>query len=107
MSPWLFLGLAIVSEVAGTLALKIAAAGRRRWYALVTGGYLAAFSLLSLALRHGIGIGIAYGIWTSCGVALVAVVGHFLFGESLTRTRLAGLVLIIVGVTVVQAGAGH
>ena len=44
-----------------------------RWYALVVIGYVASFVLLSLALDEGMGIGVAYGIWTAVGVAFTAV----------------------------------
>ena len=37
---WLYLAVAIVIEVASTLSLRVAVAGRRRWYAGVVAGYL-------------------------------------------------------------------
>ena len=47
---WLLLAGAIVCEVGGTLSLRVAATGRRGWYLLVFTAYVAAFSLLGLAL---------------------------------------------------------
>ena len=77
---WAFLVSAIVSEAtAGALSLRMAATGRRVWYTVVVTGYLLAFAFLSLTLQRGIGIGVAYGIWTAAGVALTAVAGRFLF----------------------------
>ena len=35
---WLFLSVSILTEVAGTLSLRMAARGRRRWYAAVAVG---------------------------------------------------------------------
>ena len=65
---WLYLVSAIALEVVGTLSLRAAATGRRRWYAVVLVGYLGSFVLLALALGEGLGIGVAYGIWTAVGV---------------------------------------
>jgi small multidrug resistance pump len=55
VTAWLFLVAAILSEVTATLSLRVAAAGRTRWYAAVAGGYLLAFAVLALTLHHGMG----------------------------------------------------
>ena len=104
---WAYLGAAILLEVVSTLALRVAAAGRRRWYAAVVVGYLASFALLSLALDAGMGIGVAYGIWTAVGVALTAALSRYLFDEPLTRTMLLGIVLIVSGVVLLELGSAH
>ena len=75
---WLFLAGAVLSEVAATLCLRVAAAGRRGFYAAVAVGYVLAFVFLTLALRVGIGLGVAYGIWAAAGVALTAIASHVL-----------------------------
>jgi small multidrug resistance pump len=101
---WLYLAVAILLEVASTLSLRVAAGGRRRWYAVVVPGYVASFILLSLALHEGMGIGVAYGIWTAIGVALTAVLSRVLFAEPLTATMLVGIALIAAGVVLLEAG---
>ena len=106
MSGWLFLAVAIVVEVAATLSLRVAATGRRAWYLPVGVGYLVAFGLLSLALREGMPLGLAYGVWTACGVALTAVAARFLFGDPLGARMVVGIVTIAAGVLLVQLGAG-
>ena len=58
---WLYLAIAIVSEVCGTLSLRMAANGRKAWYAAVAAGYAIAFVLLALTLAQGIGLAVAYG----------------------------------------------
>ena len=60
--------------------------------------------LLSLALDAGMGIGVAYGIWTAVGVALTAVLSRYLFDEPLTRTMVLGIVLIATGVVLLELG---
>jgi small multidrug resistance pump len=101
---WLYLAVAILLEVASTLSLRVAAGGRRRWYAVVVPGYVASFVLLALALDEGMGIGVAYGIWTAIGVALTAVLSRALFAEPLTTTMLVGIALIAAGVVLLEAG---
>ncbi len=102
---WVFLVGAILSEVTATLSLKAASTGRPRWYVVVVLGYLVAFTLLTLALNEGLGLGVAYGIWAAAGVALTAALSKPLFGEPLTRTMLVGIGLIIVGVLTIELGA--
>ena len=91
---WVYLVGAILFEVVGTLSLRVAATGTRRMYAVVLAGYVASFVLLSLVLHEGVGIGVAYGIWTAVGVALTAVLSRWLFSEPLTRLMLLGIALI-------------
>ncbi|WP_031470323.1 DMT family transporter [Sciscionella sediminilitoris] len=104
---WVFLVLAILCEVTATLSLRMAATGRKAWYAVVLSGYLLSFLLLTLTLQRGIGIGVAYGIWAAAGVALTAIASKFLFSEPLTRTMGLGIGCIIAGVLLVELGAGR
>ena len=102
---WVYLISAILTEVAATLSLRAAATGRRVWYALVLVGYAASFLLLARALGEGLGIGVAYGIWTAVGVALTAILSKLLFEEPLTPLMIAGITLIIGGVVLLELGA--
>lgn len=110
MIAWLALIASIVAEVGGTLSLRMATVGerpKRRWALVVAGCYLVAFTLLSVSLANGMPLGVAYGIWTAVGVALTAVLSRVLFREPLTRTMLAGIGLIALGVLLVELGATH
>jgi small multidrug resistance pump len=60
--------------------------------------------MLAGALALGLPIGVAYGIWAATGVALTAILGRVLFRDPLTRTMLAGIVLIIGGVLLIELG---
>ena len=106
---WLFLIVAILTEVSGTLALRMAAepGARKTWYAAVAAGYLIALGMLTLALDAGMAIGVAYGVWAAAGVALTALASRFLFGEPLTRVMLLGIGLIMGGVLLIELGAAH
>ena len=96
---WLFLAGAIAAEVTGSLSLK-GALELPALYALVVVGYLGAFVFLSLVLRTGMALGVAYGIWGASGVALTALLS-LLMG--------IGIVIVIAGVLCVELGAqaGH
>lgn len=104
---WFLLACAIASEVTATLSLRVAVHGRRALYAVVVAGYLASFVFLALTLSAGLGIGVAYGIWAATGIAVTAIASRLLFGEPLTRTMSAGIVLIIAGVLLIETGRSH
>jgi small multidrug resistance pump len=106
---WCALAGAILIEVFATLSLR-ASDGFRNKAWLVPGvlGYLASFYLLWLTLALGVLVGVAYGVWTACGVALVAVIARFWFREPLTWVMVLGIALIVVGVLTIEiAGAAH
>jgi small multidrug resistance pump len=107
--PYLYLAIAIVSEVIGTSALK-ATEGFTRLApsAIVVVGYGVSFYFLSLALKS-LPVGVAYAIWSGVGVALITLIGWLAFGQRLDAPALAGIALIVGGVVVIrffsQAGA--
>jgi small multidrug resistance pump len=103
---WVFLIGAILAEVGATMSLRASGGLTKKiWILPVAAGYLLAFVLLSLALSEGLALGVAYGIWAASGVALTAVLARFIFGEPLTRTMGAGILLISAGVLIVELGA--
>jgi len=100
---WLTLAGAILVEVCATLSMRASDGFRKRaWIAPVVLAYLISFALLWLTLRLGMPVGIAYGVWTACGVALVAVADRVLFKERLTPLMMAGIALIMCGVLTID-----
>lgn len=100
---WWTLAAAIVVEVVATLSLRASEGFRRKvWIGPVVIGYLASFYLLWLTLALGMPVGIAYGVWTACGVALVAIIARMLFGEPLTWVMALGIALIVGGVLMIE-----
>jgi small multidrug resistance pump len=103
---WILLVGAILTEVAATLSLRASEGLRKkRWIAPVAVFYIAAFSLLTVALANGMPVGIAYGIWAASGVALTALGARVFFKERLTWRMIAGIALIAIGVFVIELGA--
>jgi len=102
MQKWIFLAVAIVSEVIATSALKPSAGFTRLWPSImVIAGYASAFYFLSLTLNV-LPIGVAYAIWSGVGVALVALISWLYFHQPLDFAAIAGLLLIIAGVIVIN-----
>ena len=105
---WLFLGLAIVAELGGTLFLRQAAQSPAWWgFVLIAGAYSASFAFMLVALR-AINVGVVYAIWSAVGTAAVAAAGALFFGERLGWQAVAGMAIIVLGVVVlVTSGTVH
>lgn len=106
MKAWLLLAGAIVSEVTSSLSLK-AATEQPLWYVVVAVGFTAAFVFLTLVLKEGMNLGVAYGVWGAMGVALTATMGALIYGEPLTGVMVFGIVLVIGGVLTIELGSQH
>ncbi|MDX3851536.1 multidrug efflux SMR transporter [Streptomyces sp. AK02-01A] len=101
------LAAAIAAEVAGTTAMKYSEGFTRLWPSLGTvAGYLLAFTLLAQTLKT-LSVGTAYAIWAGTGTAAIAVIGILFMGESAGLVKLAGIVLVIAGVIVLNLGGAH
>jgi small multidrug resistance pump len=105
---WILLAGAILSEVTATIALRISEGFSKVIPSvIVVVGYLVAFGLLSEVLKRGMPVGVAYGVWSAIGVALVALIGAAFLGDSLTWIQVGGLGLVIAGVAALELGARH
>jgi len=99
---YIFLGLAIVSEVIGTTALKASDSFTRPLPGLITVGcYALSFYLLTFSLRV-LPTGIAYAIWSGVGIVLISLVSWFWFKQTLDLAAIAGLAMIVGGVMVIN-----
>ncbi|MBM2616160.1 QacE family quaternary ammonium compound efflux SMR transporter [Actinoplanes sp. LDG1-06] len=101
---WAALAAAILSEVSASLALR-AAVDHPAWYTLVVAGYSLSFVFVSIVLRLGMPIGVAYGIWAALGVALTALAAAALFDDPLTWVMGLGFTAIIGGVLLIELGS--
>lgn len=98
---YIFLALAIVSEVCATVTLKATESFTVFWPSLVViCGYCLSFYFLSLTLDK-IPVGISYAIWSGVGIVLVTVGGYFIYKQSLDLPAVIGIALIVLGVLVV------
>ena len=107
---YLYLALAIVSEVIGTSALKASDGFTKLIPSIVVVlGYGAAFYLLSVVLQT-IPVGVTYAVWSGVGIVLVAVVAAIMYKQIPDLAAMAGMGMIIAGVAVINLfskTAGH
>lgn len=102
MKAYLFLAVAIISELFGTSMLK-ASNGFTKLYPSIgmVLGFSLAFYSLSLALQQ-IPLGVAYAIWSGIGTAATAVIGIIVWKEMASISTVIGTGLIIAGVLILN-----
>ena len=99
---YLYLAIAIITEVAATSALKASQEFTKLIPSLVVViGYGVAFYLLTLVLRT-IPVGIAYALWAGVGIVLVAIIGAILYKQIPDFPAAIGIGLIVAGVVVIN-----
>lgn len=102
---WLLLGISVVSEVAGTVALKHSDGFSRPLPALLAGlCYVLAVGLMSISMKR-LDMGLVYAVWAGSGTAITALIGIALYAESASLVKVAGLSLVVLGVVLLNVGA--
>jgi small multidrug resistance pump len=102
VKSWLYLSVAVLSEVIATSALKASDSFTRLWPSLLAiVGYGIAFYFLTLTLRT-VPVGIAYAIWSGIGIVLISVISWFVFGQRLDAPAIVGIGLVVSGVVVLN-----
>ncbi|MCR6598710.1 multidrug efflux SMR transporter [Bacillus halotolerans] len=95
---WMFLCLAILFEVAGTVSMKLSA-GFTRFLPSVLLMFFYGGSLFFLTLTlKSIDVSVAYAVWSGMGIVLITVVGFLYFQENISVMKLISIGLIIAGV---------
>lgn len=104
---WVMLCAAIITEVLATTSLKLSDGMTKLWPTVGTAvGYVISFILLARALKT-FEVGVAYAVWSGIGTALIAAIGMFFLGEAVTAYKIAGVVLVIAGVVVLNLSGAH
>lgn len=99
---FMYLALAIISELIGSTALKMSQGFTKPQPSImVVVGFGAAFYFLSQALLT-VPLSLAYGIWSGVGTAATVLIGVFLFRESFNFTKALGIGAIIFGVVLLN-----
>ena len=102
MRSYALLALAIAAEVTGTTALKLSDGFSELGPSVVVlAGYLGSFYLLGLVLEE-LPVGLVYATWAGAGIVVTALIGVVAFDERLDAVALAGLVLVVVGVVLLN-----
>jgi len=107
MSPWVYLTLAIVNEVIGTVFMKLSDGFTRPVFStLIFLFYGISFYFLTLCLKR-MDLGVAYAIWAGVGTALIASIGVGFFREDVNIIKIVSLVAIVAGVVGLNLAGGH
>lgn len=100
-----FLALAILLEVAGTVLLKLSA------------GFTAVIPIFGMLVCYGLSfvlvifilkylpLGLVYGIWGGAGTVLTTVVGIIVWDEPFSAMTAVGVLVIVVGIALLDSGA--
>ncbi|MDC9612652.1 multidrug/spermidine efflux SMR transporter subunit MdtJ [Xenorhabdus khoisanae] len=105
MIYWMFLILAIVAEVIGTLSMKQASVsgdftGMIVMYTMITTSYI----LLAIAVKK-VALGVAYALWEGIGILFITTFSVLWFNESLSLMKIGGLVLLMAGIALIKIGS--
>jgi len=99
---WIYLLIAILTEVVGTTMMKVSQGLTRLVPSvLMFVLYGISFVFMALALKK-IEVSTAYAIWSGLGTAMIAAIGIVWFSESVSLPKIAGMVLVIAGVVLLN-----
>lgn len=102
IKAWIFLILAILTEVIATSSLKISH-HQISGYLMMGIFIIISYYFMGLCVRV-IPIGTAYAIWEALGVSLIVLIGIVIFGEKLTLHQFIGISLGIIGIILINLG---
>ena len=102
----LLLSASILTEVAASSSLKLTEGFKKiKPSIFVIACYCLSFYCLSLVLKV-FPIGNAYAIWGGLGTVFTCLIGVFYYKENMTKQKLLGISLIILGVIVLNLWGG-
>jgi multidrug transporter EmrE-like cation transporter len=109
MGSWLVLAAAICTSMTGQILLKAGTLGEGnflvqlfRWQTILGLGCYGGAALLYIIALRKIPMSVALPC-TAASYVVIALVGYFMFGESLGSQKIAAIVLISAGVALLAA----
>ena len=99
---WVALVIAGLLDVGWAISMKYAEGYTRLGWPLVSLLLLAAFVFLLGRALQVLGVGVAYTVWTGIGAAGTLTMGVLLFNEALNPMKVAGIVLVLVGIAALK-----
>jgi spermidine export protein MdtJ len=101
---WIYLFLAIATEVAGTMTMNASGhSGNLGMYALMYVFISSSYILLSLALRK-IAVGIAIAIWEGFGTLLISSISILFLHERVSTQKILGIACALIGILLLHFG---
>ena len=105
LRPTLFLLAAVGAEIIGITAMKLAADKDSLLIMLFMYAMIAlSFYLLSFVVLY-VPMGLAYALWEATGMTVITLMGYLVFAETMSLHKIAGVALLIAGVTIVKLAA--
>ncbi len=99
---WLWLLLAIITEVLGSSFLKLAQS--MSYGFLVTAFFICvSYYFIGLAIKQ-ISVSVAYAMWEVLGVICIVLIGIWYFDENLAIVQYAGIACAVVGILLINFG---
>mgnify|MGYP001254850898 FL=1 len=99
---WIYLIIAIITEVIATSALKESEGFTKAIPSLIVIiGYSMTFYFMSLTLRE-MSVGITYAIWSGMGILLITLIGYFRYNQMLDAPAVLGMSLIALGIIILR-----
>lgn len=97
-NSWLYLIAAILFEVSGTTCMKLSNGFAKLIPSvLIFVFYTFSFTFMTMAIKY-LEVSVVYAIWSGIGMALISLIGIFVFHESATLLKLVSILLIMAGV---------
>lgn len=95
---WLYLGIAVIFEVAVGISAGKAQGFTKPWWTISTlvSGAIATFCLSLALLTFDVGVG--YALWTSLAGVGIVIFGALFLSQGLTWMKLLGIAVVIAGV---------
>ena len=97
MNAWIYLAIAIILEVTGTIFLKLSD-GFEKWHWGIASiaFYSACFWALAPAMKV-LPVGVVYAIWSGVGIVAISLIGIFAFDDRLSALQYVFIAMILTG----------
>jgi quaternary ammonium compound-resistance protein SugE len=99
---WIVLVTAGLLDVGWAISMKYAEGYTRLGWSIVSLLLLAAFVYMLGRALQVLEIGVAYTVWTGIGAVGTLTMGVLLFGEALNPMKIAGIVLVLIGIAALK-----
>ena len=99
---WIYLLLAIITEVVATTALKDSHGFTKLLPSIIViVGYSLTFFFLSITLKQ-MSVGITYAIWSGLGILFISLIGYFRYNQTLDAPAVLGMLFIGAGILTIR-----
>ena len=94
---YLFLSLAIITEVTATLLLKASNGWEKWWFGMGAIFFYSIAGMILAFVLKSMSVGLAYTIWSGVGIALVCIASVLFWQQKFDAYALAGILFIVLG----------